>query len=170
MNAGKPTTLEAIIKAMVERITDQTPIAREYIIPTLSEDWFDPGGLSDVFVLISDFSGVQNSPMMTGGGNEAFEWDASCKVTLFSRLDIDSPGADTQRLVNESYGLLGTWRKIQKALNQWLPDDGELVPQAILAAPARCVGYSVNQRQFRNSHGWCAISTTVRFPFIQDMT
>lgn len=172
MGQGKPTTLENILTLMVARIASEASINIEYIIPTLSEDYFDPGigGLADRYVLISNFSGGVMDGTLTGGGNDAHIWNMVCDVTLFSRLDIDEGGKDYQRLVAASFGVLPKWRLLLKGMNQWNPDDGGAPALGWLAQPARVLSFSITPKKYPRRNGWVQLRSKVQIVFRQDLS
>lgn len=170
MDAGKPTTLKTILDALRAKLVTVTGIAQEYIIPTLSEDWFTPGGLADQFILLSKFAGQEVSSVTDGAGVAGKMWNATLDLVLLSRLDTDFAGGDYNRLADASYGLLAKWGDILVAMEQWMPDDGGSPAWGLLAQPARTFGFQIAPRSFKAASGWVQIRTKLHIPFIQQLS
>jgi hypothetical protein len=170
MNAGKPTRLETLIPLLVTKLAAGTSIPAEYIFPTLSEEWFEEGGLSDKYLMISNFAGQEVESVTTGAGVDGKFWNATLDVSLLARLDTDTPGKDLNRLTDATFGLLATWQKVLKSLDQWFPDDGGAPAWGLLLQPARTLGYTIRPRSFKKTGGWCQMRTRVHMPFRQDLS
>jgi hypothetical protein len=170
MNAGKPTSLDVLIPLLAAQISTFTGITTDYIFPTLSEDWFEPGGLSDKYVMLSNFAGQELEGVTTGGGTATKFWNSTLDVSLVVRLDTDTPGRDFNRLTSATLGLLPLWRSLLKGLEQWFPDDGGAPAQGLLLQPARTFGYAVRPRNFKKAGGWAQIRTKLHMPFVQDLS
>jgi hypothetical protein len=165
----KATTLDELIPLLVTRISTFTGITPDYIVPTLAERHFEPGGYSDKFVLISGFSGTDYEGETTGAGLAAKWWNAVLDVVMLCRVDLDTPGRDTQRLTSATYGLLPKWRTLLKGLDQWYPDDGGTPALGLLIQPARTLGFSISERETTSTNGWVQIRTKLHMPFWQDL-
>lgn len=170
MNVGKPTRLETILDSLTTRLNAITGVPVEYIIPTLSEDWFAPGGLSDKYILITNFAGQEIPGPTDGAGTAGKLWNGSAEVVVVTRLDTDTPGSDKNRLRDSSFGLLAQWQKMLKALDQWMPDDGGAPAQGLLFQPSRTFGFVIRPRNYKSTNGWVQIRTRVHLPFVQDLS
>lgn len=168
MTNGEPTTLDELLPLLTTQVATGISLDPAYVIPTLAEDFWAPSGLSDRYVLLSNFSGVALEGWVTGGGNAALAWMAELDVVLVNRLDIDSPGRDYQRLVNATLGLLPKWKTALMALSQWNPVAAN--GRGLLIQPARTLSFGVKNKKYPAAGGWIQIRTRLSLPFLQKLT
>lgn len=167
---GKTTNYEEVLAALITQINSVTSIATNNIIPTLSEAFWEPDGLADTFVLISNFQGQIVQNLQTGGGTNSILWNTQQDIVLVKRLDIDTPGSDYNRLTKQTLGLLDTWQVLLKAIEQWNPTSGVVDPTGILAEPGRCYGFQIKPRPMGRAGGWVQVRTKYQMVFNQDMS
>lgn len=168
MDNGKPTTLVELLPLLRAAVAAGTGINQEYVIPTLDESFFEPGGEAEKYVLLgADMTGQAIDGWYTGGGNQALAWMVEMDLALVARLDVDKAGRDLQRLVEANKGLLAEWRELLKSVSQWNPTSSG---QGLLIQPARTTQFKIGRRRARSSIGWVQIRTRLSFGFLQDMS
>lgn len=164
---GIPTDVGILIKLIKDQIVTSGVSGDSYVYPILNDtdeplEW----PTNDDYVTIAPDRFPVDSPLVTGGGTQAYLFNGSVVITLWHRLGTDAQISDLNWITDQTYGAITKWNAILKALEQFSPQDASA--NNLAAEPMRIISYHFGRRQPR--HGWGSIKGVFELVFVQDVS
>ncbi len=169
MSFGTPTTIDAILDAIVAKLTVlDSVLDPSQILPTLAQDKdLEAMPMRDIFVALRPFRFPIAQMERNGSGRLAMAVDGSLEMLLFARVWTGAFNNDLNALKNGGYGVLAKWKAIANSLEQYAPLNGD--GHCLLREPMRIERFDIAPRR-TSKPGWTRFDSVWEVKFVQSLS